>query len=49
MILSSSLKDRIFDDLNDLLRFINEHARFENYAMILLRIKKFKLNVKCKA
>jgi hypothetical protein len=49
MILSFSFEDRIFDDLNDFLRFINEHARSEDYAMILLRIKKFKLNVKCKA
>ncbi len=49
MILSFSFEDRTFDDLDDLLRFINEHARSEDYAMILLRIKKFKLNVKCKA
>jgi hypothetical protein len=49
MILSSSFEDRTFDNLDDLLRFINEHARSEDYAMILLRTKKFKLNVKCKA
>jgi hypothetical protein len=49
MILSLLFKDRTFDDLDDLLRFINEHAKSEDYAMILLRIKKFKLNVKCKA
>ncbi len=49
MILLSSFKNRTFDDLNDLLCFINKLARFEDYAMILLRIKKFKLNVKCKA
>jgi hypothetical protein len=49
MILSFSFEDRTFDDLDHLLRFINEHARSEDYAMILLRIKKFKLNVKCKA
>ncbi len=49
MILSFSSEDRIFDDLNDLLRFINEHARSEDYAIILKRIKKSKLSVKCKA
>jgi hypothetical protein len=48
MILSSSSEDHIFDDLNDLLRFINEHAESEDYAMILKRIKKFKLDVKSK-
>jgi hypothetical protein len=48
MILSSSSEDRTFDDLNDLLRFINEHAGSEGYAMILKRTKKFKLGVKSK-
>jgi hypothetical protein len=48
MILSSSSEDRTFDDLNDLLRFINEHAGPEGYAVVLKRIKKFKLGVKSK-
>jgi hypothetical protein len=48
MILSSSSEDRFFDELNDLLRFINEHARSEDYAIVLKRIKKSKLSVKCK-
>jgi hypothetical protein len=48
MILLSSSEDRIFNDLDDLLRFINEHAKSEDYAMILKRIKKFKLDVKSK-
>jgi hypothetical protein len=48
IILSSSSKNRIFDDLDDLLRFINKHAESEDYAMIFKRIKKFKLDVKSK-
>ncbi len=49
MILSPSFEDRTFDDFDDLLRFLNEHVDKEEYAMILKRIKKFKLRVKCKA
>ncbi len=48
MMLSSSSEDRIFDELDDLLRFINEHAKSEDYAIVLKRIKKFKLDIKFK-
>jgi hypothetical protein len=47
-MLSSSSEDRIFDELDDLLRFINEHAKSEDYAIVLKRIKKFKLDIKFK-
>ncbi len=49
MMLLSSPEDRIFDDLNELLRFLNEHVVREEYAVVLLRTKKSKLNIKCKA
>ncbi len=48
MILLSSSEDRTFDELDDLLRFINEHAESEDYAIVFKRIKKFKLDIKCK-
>jgi hypothetical protein len=48
MILLSSSEDRTFDELSDLLRFINEHAESEDYAIVLKRIKQFKLDIKCK-
>jgi hypothetical protein len=48
MILSSSFEDRIFDELDDFLRFINEHAESEDYAIVFKRIKKFKLDIKFK-
>jgi hypothetical protein len=48
MILSSSSEDRFFDELNNLFRFINKHARSEDYAIVLKRIRKSKVNVKCK-
>jgi hypothetical protein len=48
MVLSSSSEGRTFDELDDLLRFINEHAESEDYAVVLKRIEKFKLDIKCK-
>ncbi len=48
MILSSSFENRIFDDFDDLFRFVNEHVDKEEYAVVLKRTKKFKLRVKCK-
>jgi hypothetical protein len=49
MVLFSSFEDRIFEELDHLLRFLNEHVSQEGYAVVLKRTKKFKLNVKCKA
>ena len=37
-----------FDELKNIVRFINEHAGPEGYAVILKRIKKSKLQVICK-
>ncbi len=48
MTLFFSLENRIFDDFDDLLRFLNEHVHQEEYAIVLKRTKKFKLKVKCK-
>jgi hypothetical protein len=48
MILFLFLKDRIFDDFNDIFRFVNKHVNKEEYAVVLKRTKKFKLRVKCK-
>jgi hypothetical protein len=48
MILISFSEDRIFDDFDDLLRFLNEHVDQEEYAVVLKRTKKFKLRVKGK-
>jgi hypothetical protein len=35
--------------LKDLLRYLNEHAISEKHAIVLLRTKKSKLRIKCKA
>jgi hypothetical protein len=49
MMLASSFEDRIFDDLKDLLLYLNQHADSEDYAIVLKRTKKSKLQVTCKA
>jgi hypothetical protein len=48
MMLAFSFKDRTFDDLKDLLLYLNQHADSEDYAIVLKRTKKFKLQVTCK-
>jgi hypothetical protein len=49
MMLASSSEGRTFDDLKDLLLYLNQHADSEDYAVVLKRTKKFKLQVTCKA
>ncbi len=48
MMLVFSFEDRTFDDLKDLLLYLNQHVDFEDYAMILKRTKKSKLRITCK-
>jgi CO dehydrogenase nickel-insertion accessory protein CooC1 len=48
MMLVLSFEDRTFDDLKDLLLYLNQHADSEDYAIVLKRTKKFKLQVTCK-
>jgi hypothetical protein len=48
MMLALSFEDSIFDDFKDLLLYLNQHADLEDYAIVLKRTKKFKLNVTCK-
>ncbi len=40
-----SLEDRTFDDLKDLLLYLNQHADSEDYAIVLKRTKKSKLEI----
>jgi hypothetical protein len=49
MNLASSSEDLSFAFLKNLVRFINEHVDREKYAMMLKRIKKFKLEIINKA
>jgi hypothetical protein len=49
MSLLSSADEQIFESLKNLIQRINEHAASKSYAVMLLRIKKFKLDVKRKA
>ncbi len=49
MSLLSSVDEQIFESLKDLIQRVNEHVASKNYAVMLLRIKKFKLDVKRKA
>ncbi len=49
MNLASSSEDLSFAYLKSLVRFINEHVDREEYAVMLKRIKKFKLEVTNKA
>jgi hypothetical protein len=39
---------QIFESLDNLILRVNEHSRFEEYVVVLLRIKKFKLEVRKK-
>jgi hypothetical protein len=43
-----SFEDRTFDDLKDLLLYLNQHVNSEDYVIVLKRTKKFKLQVTCK-
>jgi hypothetical protein len=40
--------DQSFESLKDLILKINEHAESKNYAIVMNRIKKFKLSVRRK-
>jgi hypothetical protein len=40
--------DQSFESLKDLILKINEHAESRNYAIVMSRIKKFKLSVRRK-
>jgi hypothetical protein len=39
------IEDRTFDDLKDLLLYLNQHANSEDYAIVLKRTKKSKLEI----
>jgi hypothetical protein len=43
--LISSESDQTFKSLKDFILQVNEHAASQDYAVVLLRIKKSKLNV----
>jgi hypothetical protein len=45
MMLASLFEDRTFDDLKDLLLYLNQHADSEDYAIVLKRTKKSKLEI----
>ncbi len=45
MMLALFFEDRTFDDLKDLLLYLNQHADSEDYAIILKRTKKSKLKI----
>jgi head-tail adaptor len=49
MSLFSSSDEQIFESFENLLLRVNEHVASQDYVVILLRIKKFKLGVKRKA
>jgi hypothetical protein len=49
MNLALSSEDLSFTFLKNLVRFINEHVDREEYAVMLKRIKKFKLEIINKA
>ena len=48
MPLTSSIEGQTFPFLKELVRAVNEHAEPEGYAVVIARIKKFKLRVKRK-
>ncbi len=48
MSLLSSSNEQSFESLKNLIQRVNEHVVFEDYAVMLLRIKKFKLEMKRK-
>jgi hypothetical protein len=48
MTLLSSANEQTFESLKNLIQRVNEHVALEDYAVMLLRIKKFKLDVKRK-
>jgi hypothetical protein len=48
MKLALSKDDQIFVDLKNVIRRVNEHASQQDYVVVLLRTKKFKLEVKKK-
>jgi hypothetical protein len=49
MPLLSSSDEQIFESLKNLMLRVNEHVASKDYAVVLLRTKKFKLEVKKKA
>jgi hypothetical protein len=48
MMLAFFFEDRTFDDLKNLLLYLNQHADSEDYAIVLKRTKKSKLEITCK-
>jgi hypothetical protein len=48
MSLLSSADEQIFESLKNLMLRVNEHAASKDYAVMLLRTKKIKLEVKRK-
>jgi hypothetical protein len=49
MQLAFSKDDQTFVNLEDVIRRVNEHASRQEYAVVILRTKKFKLEEKRKA
>ncbi len=49
MFLISSEDEQTFESLKNLIQRVNEHVASKNYVVMLLRIKKSKLDVKRKA
>jgi hypothetical protein len=45
MMLALLFEDRNFDDLKDLLLYLNQHADSEDYAIVLKRTKKSELEI----
>ncbi len=48
MMLVSSFEDCTFDDFKDHLLYLNQHVDSKDYAIVLKRTKKIKLQVTCK-
>ncbi len=48
MQLLSSSEESIFENLKNLIKFLNTHADFQNYAMIIARFKISKKDIKRK-
>jgi hypothetical protein len=45
MMLAFSFEDRTFDDFKDLLLYLIQHVDSEDYAIVLKRTKKSKLEI----
>jgi hypothetical protein len=48
MQLTSLLEESIFENLKDLIKFVNTHVDFQNYAIVIARFKISKKNIKRK-